>query len=46
VRPDKLKITEIGSEINIAISEVIRLQNSPEASAINAVKRLEALNNQ
>jgi hypothetical protein len=46
VRPDKIKITEIGSEINIAISEVIQLQNSPEASAFNAVKRLEAYINQ
>lgn len=46
VRPDKMQIAEIGAEIKIAISEVLQQQNSPEVSAQNAIKRLEAINTQ
>ena len=44
LRPDKFQISEIGAEIKIAISEVLQKQNSPEVSALNAIKRLEAMN--
>jgi ABC-type glycerol-3-phosphate transport system substrate-binding protein len=46
VRPDKSQITEIGAEIKLAISEVLQQQNSPETSALNTIKRLEAMNTQ
>ena len=46
VRPDKLQISEIGTEIKQAISEVILQQNSPEESVQNLIIRLEAMNSQ
>ena len=46
VRPDKIQAVEIGTEIKIALSEVIQKLNTPEASAINAVNRLEAMRTQ
>ena len=46
VRPDKPQISEIGAEIKRAISEVLLQQNSPEESAQNIIKRLEAMNSQ
>ena len=46
VRPDKNAILEIGAEIKTAISEVLQQQFSPEESALNAVKRLEATKSQ
>lgn len=46
VRPDKNAISEIGAEIKTSISEVLQQQFSPEESALNAVKRLEATKSQ
>jgi multiple sugar transport system substrate-binding protein len=46
VRPDKLEISEIGTEFKIAISEVLQRSNTPEIIAVNAIKRLEALKTQ
>lgn len=43
VRPDKIQTAEIGTETKIALTEVIQKLNTPEASAINAVNRLEAI---
>lgn len=46
VRPDKIEISEIGTEIKIAVSEVLQRSNTPEIIAVNAIKRLEALKTQ
>ena len=46
LRPDKIQASVIGTEIKISISEVLQRLNTPEVSAINAVKRLEAMRTQ
>jgi multiple sugar transport system substrate-binding protein len=46
LRPERIQTSVIGQEIKIAVSEVLQRLNTPELSAINAIKRLEAMRTQ